>query len=482
MSEYTWSADAFDAIRITAANGEFHINGVEGNKVLVEGSDHSRRSFGTEPRIVGRWLYLNPFGGGSEWSVDLPRSKAWTIQVQCASGEVEIEDVHARIEVQLGSGDVNVENCRGTFNVRAGSGDVRMENCSQSEVPAAPEQPATEQEASMPGMPPGVPPIPPTPPPGMSEPPPIPPVPPIPPFGVNVRVKRGRHAEHPDEWEEYGQEWEEWGERFGAQVSNWAENLSRSFSFGFKFSSEDEVQSDGLHVRLGSGDVQLEEIDALVVSARVGNGDVQIEQGRIAELDVENSRGDVQIEGVLPTKAWELVTRHGDVHMVLPGDAYARIDAATRHGDIDCDAPLVRVGRPGPGSRHGGRMVGTIGEGQGEPVDIHLESQHGDIHIEVERRPSRYQGKPAQPGSAPAEQRTNKAEGSDVVQRVRKVEVIHDVQDEADVSEPTAAQAESRSTPASGGQVYDSQMAILQALRAGEISVTEAELLLRTLK
>ena len=42
MSEYIWTADEFDAIRIVAANGEFEINGVEGNKV-------TRRRIGPRP-------------------------------------------------------------------------------------------------------------------------------------------------------------------------------------------------------------------------------------------------------------------------------------------------------------------------------------------------------------------------------------------------------------------------------------------------
>ncbi|MCC7163753.1 MAG: DUF4097 family beta strand repeat protein [Anaerolineae bacterium] len=458
MSEYSWNLDAFDAIRIVAANGEFEIIGADSSQVQVEGIERNRHSFGAEPKIVGRWLYLNPFGGGSQWTIELPKSKAWTIEVACASGDVEIENVHARIGVQLGSGDVNLENCRGTFNVRAGSGDVTIENCVQSETPAAPPQPTGEEQAEMRDLPPGVPPMPPI--------PGIPPIPPSPPLDVNLRMGR-RRAMHPDDWQDYGREWEEWGERFGEQVSHWAENMTRSFAFGFKLGSEEEPRGDGFHVRLGSGDVQLEEVDALVVSARVGSGDVQIEQGRIAELDVENSRGDIQIEGVLPANAWELVTRHGDVRLILPGDAFARVDAATRHGDIECEPPLVRVGRPGPESRHGGRMVGTIGAGQGEPADIHLESQHGDIQIEVERRPSRFQGQASE--QAPGARRGASESPTPVVAERGPVGVTEAAEPRAAPKEPGTA------------QVYDSHLAILQALQAGEITVAEAEMLLRSL-
>ena len=467
MSDYKWNADAFDAIRIVAANGEFEIVGGDTNEILLEGEEHSHR-FSSEPTIAGRWLEIHPFGGGSEWELVLPKSKAWVIELSCASGEVELHNLHARVNLQLGHGDVNIEDCRGVFNVRSGSGDVKFENCVQADAPQAPERVAQEPRAEKGNIPP-TPPVPPAP--GA---PPFPPIPPMPPKGPKIRLGKHITIENDQDWDEYGQQWDEWGERFGEQVSQWAENFSRNFNFGFDFGADDEEKADGVHVRLGHGDAQLELVDALLVTTRVANGDVQIEQGRIAELDVESSRGDVQIESVLPTAAWELVTRHGDIQLVLPGDAYARLDAATRHGDIECDAPLVRVGRPGPGARHGGRMVGTIGEGTGEPVDIHLESQHGDIGIDVERRPSRFAGQPApqskaQERSTETRERTASAAASNTVVPVTVT----------DLDEP---ENEANLPQAKRTQGYDSQFAILQALQAGEITVAEAEMLLRSLK
>jgi hypothetical protein len=466
MSEYKWNVNEFDAIRIVAANGEFEIAGTDANEIVLEGEGHSRHRFrGGDPTIAGRWLNVNPFGGGSEWSLALPKTKAWVIEISCGSGEVNIENVHARLNVQMGSGEVQVEDCRGTFNVRSGSGDVSLENCVQASVPDAPERVEWEQRAGENFVPPtpGVPPVPPVPPtPG------VPPIPPIPPIGVKVRVGRRKHADDETEWEDYENEWE----------------FSRNFAFGFKFSAEDEDRRDGIHVQLGSGDIRLEDVDALVVTTRTGSGDLQIEQGRIAELEVENHRGDIQIEGVLPTTAWELTTRHGDIQVVLPGDAYARIDAATRHGEIECDAPLVRVGRPGPGARHGGRMVGTIGEGDGEPVDIHLESQHGDIQIEVERRPSRFAGQKApQPHAREGTQGPSAGSAREPMASSEQA-MPASKSDEAGepVNEALSREAESNAQQTSSGQAYDSQFAILEALQAGEITVAEAEMLLRSLK
>lgn len=480
MSEYKWNADAFDAVRIVAANGEFEIHGGDTNEILLEG-EHSRRHFGGEPTIAGRWLELHPFGGDSEWSLTLPKSKAWVIEIANASGQVQIQDLLARVSVQLGSGEIQLENCRGVFHLRSGSGDVGLENCEQVQVPQPPERVSQSQQPFTGGH--GIPPIPPIPPvPPIGG---IPPIPPIPPIGVKVKLGKRVRVENPEEWEAYGQQWEEWGERFSEEASRWAEKFSRELGGMFNFGEDKEERADGFHIRLGSGDIQMEEIDAQLVTARLGSGDVQIEQGRIAELDLETNRGDVQLESVLPTSAWELGTRHGDLHLTLPGDSYARIDAATRHGEIDCDAPLVRVGRPGPGARHGGRMVGTIGEGTGEPVDIHLESQHGDIHIQVERRPSRFAGKPAPHKQEHTPRRTEPAETS-VARREPTMPVAQPTPSNAvvpvtvtDLTEPEAALNPPREK---GVQVYDSQFAILQALQAGEITVAEAEMLLRSVK
>ncbi len=481
MSEYKWNADAFDAIRIVATNGEFEILAHDSNEILLEGDERGRRRFGSEPSIVGRWLHISPFPGNSEWSLTLPQAKAWVIELSSGNGEVRVENVNGRFNVQLGSGDIEMENCRGVFNLRSGNGDVSLENCTQTDAPPAPERVTASETKS------NIPPVPGTPPTA-----PFPPIPPIPPANVRVRIGKRFQVASDQPWEEYGKQWEEWGEQFGEQVSQWADSFARSFSFDFKM-GEDDDKRDGVHVRLGHGDVAFQELDAQLVSVRLGSGDIQMELGRVAELDLETARGDMELESVLPTTAWQLTTRNGDIRLELPGDAYARIDAATRHGEIECDAPLVRVGRPGPGARHGGRMVGTIGEGSGEPVDIHLESQHGDIQIEMERRPSRYAGVPtAAPRAASKQERAMARQEPQVpvppapptppqsANAVVPVTVTDLAEPEAALNPPNVGNAP-RSVQGSV-QVYDSQFAILQALQAGEITVAEAEMLLRSLK
>lgn len=453
--EWKWNLDAFDAIQITSPNGELEIVGTDTNEVLLEGDANSRH-LRTAPIIRDRWLVFQPIHGGGEWTLELPKSKIWVLRVALASGEIEIHNVQARFELQLGSGEIRVEDCRGTFFVQNGSGDVELENCIQTEAPTVPEPREQEPEKETAGVP------------------PIPPIPPIPMHGHKSR----RHVEinfgDEGDWQEYGARWEEWGERFAEQATRWASKFAREF--GNSFGLRDRPNEAGLHVQLGSGDIRFELVDAQLVTFRVGSGDINLEEGRIAELDVETSRGDIQIENVLPTMNWDITTRHGDIQLVLSEDTNARLDAATRHGDIESDVPLVGVGRPGRAARHGGRMVGTLGQVGEPPVEIHLECLHGDIEIELSGRNSRYAGQPApraakQPAApTPSTPPTSSAPAdADVSARA------------TDVSSSDATI--SRQAPgAAPTPVYDSQFAILQALQKGEISVAEAEMLLRSLK
>ncbi|HZQ06637.1 MAG TPA: hypothetical protein VFD70_08660, partial [Anaerolineae bacterium] len=103
--EWTWNADEFDGIQINTPNGEFQIVGRDGNQVIMEGESHPRR-LRSAPHIDGRWLVFQPFPGEGDWTIELPKSKAWVLQVALASGEIHVEEVHARFDLQLGSGEL----------------------------------------------------------------------------------------------------------------------------------------------------------------------------------------------------------------------------------------------------------------------------------------------------------------------------------------------------------------------------------------
>jgi hypothetical protein len=130
-----------------------------------------------------------------------------------------------------------------------------------------------------------------------------------------------------------------------------------------------------------------------------------------------------------------MVTDMGAIDLELPATIKARVDAQTSFGQIHSDFPLVRVGRSGPLGFGGVRMVGSIGEGEPE-VDITLRSSKGQIS--VRRRPD-----------------TGAAGAGTTSERPAP----------APPEEPTAA--------------MDSTLAVLEALARGDISVDEADELLR---
>lgn len=447
--EWQWNMDAFDAVHISLPNAEIQVVGTDASQVFLEGGENKRYASG-EPDIQGRWLMIHPAYGSDDWTLELPKSKAWTIEIAAASGEVEISNVHARLQVQLGSGEINVRDCRGEFQLRSGSGDIEIENCAQTETPPAPpfvsQEPAHADDY-------------------------IPSLPSLPDIGKFIRPDKFMPFQDNDEWQQYGEQWEAWGERFAKQASRWVEKFSREL--GGNFDWQETAREPGLYVWLGSGDAQFERVDAARVSVKLGNGDVSLEDGRIGELVVETSRGDTQIENILPVANWDITTRHGDIQLTLPDDTNARLDVATRHGDIESDVPLVGVGRPGRAARHGGRMVGTLGQVSDILSEIHLESLHGDIQIDMTGHRSRYAGQPAKA----------RAYSSDMPKpppapSAPSAPPAPLAPDAPDIS-PTNVQTATADAPEPS---YNSQLAILQALQRSEITVAEAEALLHTLK
>ena len=57
--------------------------------------------------------------------------------------------------------------------------------------------------------------------------------------------------------------------------------------------------------------------------------------------------------------------------------------------------PLVRVARPGPEARRGGRMVGTLGQSEGKPAQVTLVVANGDIRIDLQPATATYSARHA---------------------------------------------------------------------------------------
>ena len=136
----------------------------------------------------------------------------------------------------------------------------------------------------------------------------------------------------------------------------------------------------------GAGDIVLSAMDALKAQVSTGAGDILAHKGSFRELSASTSRGDITLQAELLEGQFDLTSKSGDLKVVVHPDANVRFEAATARGDLVSDVPGVKVGRPGPASRAGGRLVGVIGDGRAK---LSLQTSRGDVRI---RFPRGYKG------------------------------------------------------------------------------------------
>jgi Toastrack DUF4097 len=473
--EREWPSDEFDAIGILAIDGQFEIEGTEGDHVKLEARFSSRleRDLVLEP--AGRWLQLQLWerSGESQFTLRLPRNKAWIVDLSAARGEVQVENIQARLRVMLGKGEIRIKDCRGIFNLASGKGEIKIERCVEAEMPERPPVPAPQFQNAQ-----------------VKE-PPIPETPPIagdPDVGgeFHVRFKRGpgmRYKIKPDvSWDWFGfdsADWAEWGQQFGEQARTWAQQ----FAGHFLGSVELLPEKAGVSIRSGRGDAELQDIDAKSCTVQMGSGAVKMKKGRIESLEIDIRHGDVECDSVLPAGDWAIEMKNGDIRLALPSNVQARLDVATRHGDIDSQVPLVRVGRPGPESRYGGRMVGTIGQTEENIPQVSLTTLRGDIEIRLKPEKSRFTARPA-PAAQPAEAKTaeNPPSASPSSPSASAVASAAPPAAEAMTAAPETDTPKAEASGPKPETAYDSQLAVLQALSAGQITVDEAARLLRSME
>ena len=205
-------------------------------------------------------------------------------------------------------------------------------------------------------------------------------------------------------------------------------------------------------IKTGSGDVTLRQGQAQSLEVTTGRGDCALEQVALRSLRGKTGYGDFAIEGDPLGGQWEVRTGKGDLALALAATAAARVEAATRHGSVYSELPQVKVARPGPVSQHGGRTIVVIGD---EPrAEIRLETNKGDIRVRATGAIS----------STVALERQPAAMGAETLYAVRV---------EQPVQPMLAADKESDKRSA---------LTILESLARGEISVDEAETLLRSLE
>jgi DUF4097 and DUF4098 domain-containing protein YvlB len=199
----------------------------------------------------------------------------------------------------------------------------------------------------------------------------------------------------------------------------------------------------GAHqIKTGSGDITVSQAHVPTLEVVTGRGDCTLQQVGLRSLRARTGYGDLMLAGDPSGGRWEARTGKGDLTLALAEPAAARVEAATRHGSIQSELPQVRVARPGPASQHGGRTIVVTGE---EPrAEILLETGKGDIIVRMA-------------GPAPA--------------------AVAQPPTQVTVEAPQALQE--RNEP-SIPQI--TAMSVLESLARGEISVDEAETLLRSLE
>ncbi|HSN76073.1 MAG TPA: DUF4097 family beta strand repeat-containing protein [Anaerolineae bacterium] len=207
-------------------------------------------------------------------------------------------------------------------------------------------------------------------------------------------------------------------------------------------------------IKTGSGDVALRDAQAQSLEVTTGRGDCVLRQVALRTLQAKTGYGNLTLEGDPLGGQWEVRTGKGDLALALSATAAARVEAATRHGSVRSELPQVKVARPGPVSQHGLRTIVVIGD---EPrAEIRLETNKGDISVRVAGVPST--------AVAVALERQPAAMGAETLYAVR-------------VEQPVQPML-----VAEKGSDKRSALTILESLSRGEISVDEAETLLRSLE
>jgi predicted membrane protein len=103
--------------------------------------------------------------------------------------------------------------------------------------------------------------------------------------------------------------------------------------------------------------------------------DIHLE-GVTGDVEVENANGEIEIHPAdkLPIGKMVLTGKHGDITVVLPGNAGFQLEATTHKGDITSDFGSVKI-EDNNGSSH---ATGTVGNGI---TKLQINADTGDIRI-----------------------------------------------------------------------------------------------------
>ena len=392
--EYTWPAKSFDAIGIRGRDAKITVRGTDADDVRLESNSSEKHAAKLNVDQLGCWLWIStPVSSRNiQLTLLLPKQKAWLIDLYARNVDFQAENIQARLNLILGKGEVRLKDCRGTFSLASGNANVMLKRFSEEEVPEMPPLPEGE---------------------------------------------RGKSRKSPGIYMNWAKDdWSQWGLEFSEKMVK-----------GFLGQKGGAGQHQGINIKVGRGDFQIEDTDAETCVIKAARSDVKMKTMRISKLDLNVIRGDIESDACIPGDDWKIKTHSGNISLSLPSDINARIDAATRHGDVKSVTPLVRVTRQGPEPWHGRRMVGIIGSVPDKKAivpEIHLSVLRGDIKIETKPAASRTTGETEVPEAPPP---------------------------------PSTP-----SSPVETAESYQTQIAVLEALSEKRITVKEAEKILDSLE
>lgn len=122
-----------------------------------------------------------------------------------------------------------------------------------------------------------------------------------------------------------------------------------------------------LEANAGMGAILLRDSKALSLELQSGFGKIQVLGGSLQDIQCEAGIGSVTVEAQFTSLSVEVKNR-GDIHVNIPVNQGARIEAITDQGRIVSQMDLVEVNNPGPS--RGQRLVGTVGNGS-TPISLH---------------------------------------------------------------------------------------------------------------
>ena len=241
---------------------------------------------------------------------------------------------------------------------------------------------------------------------------------------------------------------------------------------------EIEGVTGNLYIESASGDVSLAgvrgnligksasgefEVDGFAgrLGLRTASGDVSVRGGELPAVSIGTVSGDIELSGLLVQDGeYTIQTTSGDTALALPADTRCSVKIRTVSGDVDCDLPYQRT-------RESRRHMRLDVNGGG-PV-IEFGSISGDLEI------TKLSGAPA-PATAPPEgaptQRLRREDSPAASGTGETFRVAGDV--------PTTRVAAAEQTP--GAPRQSAEMAILEAIERGELSVEDGLARLAELK